>query len=725
MYPSCCVLATLAAFMRTSARLASSGVPGVLGFLTECQLESAATRAGAVLNKLIWATLAFLVLCISARAADLPVAPSPNIPPVASPPSWTGPYLGASFGDRWAKSSWTTSALGDPLGPPLPTAVTPPFAMASSATFTAGGYFGFNVQLAPWLLVGVEGDIAGGNSHNRIFSIPGTDPGSLAEDRASIKEGWDASVRGRAGVLLGPSLLVYGTGGVAWQQFQVSATCSAAGNSWCTDTRAETAKWIKSGWTAGAGVEARLGGNWLGRVEYRYSDFGHFDHDFFMSAPVDQVVMHAPLRTQSVMLGLGYQLNGATPPPAPIFTKAAPAPAAVPAWVTTFATDVRYYSWEGNRGYPTNVPTATGNGHGSEVYIPVALQLVGRPSDDVKIELLGRGGWVWARQSTPGLTGEVQTATDTVVAGTVTYLGVNGIQPFVSINANLPTGRSSLPGSAAFARMDPDLVGIGSFGEGFNIGPTVGFNLPLTSTFILTTSAGYTWRGGYDRENSLAAVIPTIQTAARVDPGDVLSISETAAWQWGQLKTIVTGSVSEETATIENGIPLFQSGRRYVGSANWTYTWTDVGVTTVTAGAAHSNRNKVLLFGLSDLVTELMNTNSNVYRVGLQHLYPIGGLAIGPTGSYLFRDHNGYDAETLQFVPAKERWSAGVLARYAASDAVTLNARVDHVWTRENDNPALNGMKFSVLAGGFIPSVAVPVVSSTGWQFTGGINAKF
>jgi hypothetical protein len=273
--------------------------------------------------------------------------------------------------------------------------------------------------------------------------------------------------------------------------------------------------------------------------------------------------------------------------------------------------------------------------------------------------------------------------------------------------------------------MDPDLVGVGSFGEGFNIGPTAGFSLPITPKLILTTSAGYTWRGGYDRENSFTAIDPTIQAAARVDPGDVLTVTQTVAWEFGQLKAVITGSVSEETPTIENGVATFKSGRRYLASGNWAFTWTEIGVTTLTAGASHANSNKVLFFGVPALAFETMNTNSDVFRVGLQHLFPVAGLAIGPNGSYLQRNRNGYDPDTLQFVPAKERWAVGVLARYAANDKITLNARADHVWTREDENPAPGGTKFSVLGGNPIPAVAVPVVSNTGWQFTGGFNAKF
>ena len=169
-------------------------------------------------------------------------------------------------------------------------------------------------------------------------------------------------------------------------------------------------------------------------------------------------------------------------------------------WTATFASEVRYFSWRSDRGFPPRDAPPDARGSGSQWYIPFALQVIGRPNDDFKFELLGRGGWVNSRQSTPGFSGEVSTFTDTQVSTTVTYYGFNGIQPFVALNLNIPTGKSSLPGTAANARMDPDLVGIASFGEGWNIGPTIGFNLPITRNLMFTTSAGYTLRGKFDRE---------------------------------------------------------------------------------------------------------------------------------------------------------------------------------------------------------------------------------
>ena len=81
---------------------------------------------------------------------------------------------------------------------------------------------------------------------------------------------------------------------------------------------------------------------------------------------------------------------------------------------------------------------------------------------------------------------------------------------------------------------------------------------------------------------------------------------------------------------------------------------------------------------------------------------------------------------TLQFVPAKTRWSAGVLARMRAGDRMTLNARAEHVWTKQNEDPAPGDARASALAGGtLIAGTSVPVISSRGWQFAFGANVQY
>ena len=395
------------------------------------------------------------------------------------------------------------------------------------------------------------------------------------------------------------------------------------------------------------------------------------------------------------------------------------------AWNVSAATEVRYFTWSGDRGYPAQFNQSSGGG--SELYVPYALQITGKPNQDWNVSLLARGGWVHAQQTTAGQSGSVSTITDTIASGTVTYLGINGFQPFASLSTNMPTGKSALPGNAAYARMDPDLVDIATFGEGWNIGPTAGFNLPFTQNLMASFSVGYTWRGSFDRERSLDEPNPATQSNTSVNPGEVITYTASIAyndnvWSWSLL-----GSVSTESSTKENGADLYRPGRRYVGVGTIGYRWpANWGQTSIDASIAHSLRNDVLFLNTSALLTEAMNTNSNLFRVGAQHLFVIGDrMAIGPVGSYLFRDQNSYDPYSFQFVPEKQRWAAGGMIRYVIGNNATLNLRAEHVWTLEDDHPAIKGQQFSSLADAFVPGSAVPTVSSEGWMIGCGVNVKF
>jgi opacity protein-like surface antigen len=630
--------------------------------------------------------------------------------------------------------------------------------------FLGGAQVGCKYQFASKWVIGIDAEF----SKSRLIGTTawtltpfGISPPALVPATFQAQADWLASTT----AILGYSfdrLLLYGKGGIAWVHDNydfliippdlsfLGPPLSLVG---AADFReSET----RSGWTAGAGIEYAFSKNVSAKIEYDYYNFGSknvvFANQFptgaspFGSATIKQNI-------QTITFGLNYYFWNPAPTasatPASLVTKAPPAAFAVApetapsaiSWTQTFSSEIRYFSWKSNRPFPPNVTNPGGDfllpsaGSGSELYIPYATQLVGQ-TNDWKIELLGRGGWVEARQTTTGLTGYVQTATDTVGSATVTYLGMQGLQPFAAVEMNLPTGLASLPANAVAAQMDPDLVDISTFGEGFNIGPTVGFNLPLSNSLLLTLSAGYTHRGTFVRQSTLTPPTPPAPTGvpAKIDPGDVLTGTVSVGYQIGLLTTKLTGTISQQTSTTTvNDIPFLRAGRAYLAAGTWTYAWPgdNTGVTTLSASASHSNRNEVLYQCLgaecpATLVTEPFNSNSNLYRVGLEHLFPAGQVAFGPTGSFLLRDTNGYVPTTLQFVPAKQRWAAGAQAKYAPSNTLVFNARVERVWIHANEFPALpNGTTFSVLADTPVPSFTVPVVSGDGWQFAVGATASF
>jgi hypothetical protein len=392
-------------------------------------------------------------------------------------------------------------------------------------------------------------------------------------------------------------------------------------------------------------------------------------------------------------------------------------PTALSAWSATLNTEVRYQSWTSDRGFPLFRVPLGGGGRGSQLYVPTAINVSGRPFGDLQWDFTTRAGYVKARQSTTGTEGSVSTATDTQVSGTATYTGINGLQPYLSLMLNLPTGRSALYGTTRFARMDPDLVDVPTYGEGFNAGPSAGVNVPITTSLLASFSVGYTYRGPFDREGLIDATT-LIQPTDRVNPGDVVTGTATLGYVGNNVMLQGSFSYAAETQTTVTGIPQYRAGGRYVVTGSANYTWSPSWASSVNAFWNHGNRNEVLNAGLGVLVTEAFNSNTDVVRVNVEHTYSSGALSIGPVGSYLRRFRNSWDPLRFAFVPAKTRWSLGGSGQYKLTDTVALSMRVEHVWTQEDDSPD------KILNGVITAGTGIPALSGEGWIASIGAIAK-
>jgi opacity protein-like surface antigen len=689
----------------------------------------------------------------AAFAADLPVKAPVIAAPAPAAFSWTGCYVGGHVGGGYGRDNFANPTGFAPAGSE-PLLVGSPVSLSQPVSgFLGGGQAGCKYEFAPNWVIGVGGDFSTSHilGYRTVNFEPTNDPLLNIATTFQSQTDWLASATANLGYVFN-GVLIYAKGGAAWahNKYEISNNGVppnplfnvAATNFLASETR--------TGWTAGVGLEYPFWKNLTATFAYDYYDFGTSRVSF-----VDQIAgvpgnIDVKQHINTVKFGLNYYFwdvpgqAQASAAPTGLITKA-PAVAAAPSamtWSETFSSEVRYFSWKSDLGFPTNLTSGatgvvlpiTSRGSGTEVYTPYATELVGT-SNDFKIDLLARGGWVSARQSTAGITGEVATATDTTASGTFTYLGLNGIQPFVSLLLNLPTGLASLNPNQVNARMDPDLVDIADFGEGLNIGPTLGFTVPLNSNLLVTASAGYTHRGTYEREGPLTPAPPdTVSQPTQIQPGDVVTLTGVVGHQTGPWSGNLTGTVTQQTDTVQNGVPFLQAGRRYLIAFSESYTWPQahMGTTTLTGSASHSNRNQVLFQCLPGvcptvLTLEPFNTNSNLYRIGIDHMFTFDKFSVGPLGSFLFRDHNGYDPVTLQFVPAKDRWSVGARATYSPNDTVTFNARVEHVWIHEDENPSPlpNDQKIDILTAGSALQFPIPVVSSTGWQVAMGATAKF
>jgi opacity protein-like surface antigen len=217
---------------------------------------------------------AWLLRATTASAADL----STKAPPPA-PWDWTGFYLGAQTG-----GALDLSSMSDPYGPTL-------FGDdIRSPGPLLGGQIGYDRQFGRWV-VGGQADVDWADlngtftclqpAHSLGRTLPPQNlPGFLGGAYGATCEmqpRWFGTLTGRAGIAIGPygNMLLYAKGGLAWMQGSVDiatnnirAGTDGPGNVMTSSSLTEL------GWTAGAGLEYALGGNWSVLLEYDYLGFG-------------------------------------------------------------------------------------------------------------------------------------------------------------------------------------------------------------------------------------------------------------------------------------------------------------------------------------------------------------------------------------------------------------------------------------------------------------------
>lgn len=211
------------------------------------------------MKRFLLAGIAASLLVSAAHAADLGYRRNQGItaPIMAVNPafSWTGFYAGLNGGLVWGNNEANFPS--------------------KFSTNHSGGIFGvqagYNYQINPQIVVGVEGDInyVGSGLSRSFVNGLGTTV-SLKRD-----SGWLGTLRGRLGFTPMERLMLYGTAGLAFGSSDLNATVStsAAGTPTWSGKSDET----KFGYAIGAGAEYALTNNWSIKGEYLFYGLGNSD----------------------------------------------------------------------------------------------------------------------------------------------------------------------------------------------------------------------------------------------------------------------------------------------------------------------------------------------------------------------------------------------------------------------------------------------------------------
>lgn len=178
------------------------------------------------MRKLLLSAVAIVFIAGPASAADLAVKAPPAPAYIASP--WDGLYIGANLGYGATDFDVRASGLGT-------------LASEHASGVVGGVQVGYNKQFGTFVL-GLETDFDGTSIEKTTFGV-------------TTKLPWFGTTRARLGFLLNPSLLLYGTGGVAYGHAEVSVPGASV-----------TIPGV--GWAAGAGLQYALTPQWSIGAEY-------------------------------------------------------------------------------------------------------------------------------------------------------------------------------------------------------------------------------------------------------------------------------------------------------------------------------------------------------------------------------------------------------------------------------------------------------------------------
>jgi len=169
----------------------------------------------------------------------------------ASAQDFTGPSIGV-------QAAWSSASVRNPTTD-LGTATID----ESKDAFVGGVFVGYDQQVLPSVVIGVQADLNFGASDKIVRSS--------AASAVTLDPKRDIDLTARAGYLVTPDTLLYVRGGYTNTRVETTLRSGSA---------IRTSSEDRDGWLVGGGVERILWDRVSARLEYRYSDLSDGDGKF-------------------------------------------------------------------------------------------------------------------------------------------------------------------------------------------------------------------------------------------------------------------------------------------------------------------------------------------------------------------------------------------------------------------------------------------------------------
>jgi outer membrane immunogenic protein len=242
------------------------------------------------MKKLLAASIAAAAFCgAPALAADMPV----KAPPMAPAFNWTGCYIGANTGYAWADKSTTRTAQGPNLAGLVPV----DFFLGTTNVdgWAYGGQVGCDYQFNNNWVVGIRGMWDGPNMKGSNQHPANINPNNFSH----FKIDSFGTLVGKLGILLNPSVELYGLAGAAWVHDDLRYTDTVAGEF-------AAGKQTRTGYDIGVGLSWMFARNWDLWVEYDHMGFGTKNIRITGDGVFDNSVKQS---VDKVLLGINYRFD--------------------------------------------------------------------------------------------------------------------------------------------------------------------------------------------------------------------------------------------------------------------------------------------------------------------------------------------------------------------------------------------------------------------------------
>jgi outer membrane immunogenic protein len=235
-------------------------------------------------------SIAALAMVSSAMAADLPVKAPPPAPVMAPVWNWNGFYIGVNGGYSWGRAGRDVTFANPVTGAAVVVAGTGTTSDSNLNGGLFGGQIGYNWQTSNWVF-GLETDAQWTGQRGSANALcPATSaviPGPCLPGLTFVPAGafgsaatvdqkleWFGTFRGRAGVAVTPSVLLYATGSAAYGTIKTDLGLAGFTPAGTPVAVAGSSSDTRFGWTVGGGIEAMFASNWSAKIEYLYVDLG-------------------------------------------------------------------------------------------------------------------------------------------------------------------------------------------------------------------------------------------------------------------------------------------------------------------------------------------------------------------------------------------------------------------------------------------------------------------